>query len=97
MFISNDNVFTGEIMKTAIDLIANLEYKLKNSGLDTIVTLKSDGTTLELEDIMTSRTVAVVKGEDLEDAYANLFNALASSVRRSKNRELDSNSRLTVL
>jgi hypothetical protein len=63
----------------------NLLEKLKDRGISTTVT-DQEGVTIELEDIMTGRNIAVAKGENLEDAYANLFTALASSVRRSKNQ-----------
>ena len=69
---------------TSIDLLAGITTKLKSKGIDVIVT-SGTTTTLEIDDIMTSRTIAVVKGVTLEDAYVNLFAALASSVRRSKN------------
>lgn len=82
---------------TAIDLIANLETKLKNQGIDTEVTIKQNGTTLEFIDLMTSRTIAVTKGENLEDAYANAFVALAGGVRRMKNSQSNEMNRLSVM
>lgn len=82
---------------TAIDLIANLETKLKNQGIDTEVTIKQNGTILEFIDMTNSRTIAVTKGENLEDAYANAFVALAGGIRHMKNYQSNEMNRLSVM
>ena len=70
-------------MENNLNLLALLQKKLFENDLDVILTI-SNKITLELEDMSTKTTVAVVKGENLEDAYANLLGTLASHTRALK-------------
>jgi ribosomal protein L12E/L44/L45/RPP1/RPP2 len=70
-------------MENNLNLLALLQKKLFENDLDVILTI-SNKITLELEDLSTKTTVAVVKGNSLEDAYANLLGTLANNARALK-------------
>lgn len=66
-----------------ITLLAELQRSLFENDIDAIITLGND-VTLEIEDITTKTTIAVVKGSTLEKAYANLLGTLANYTRNLK-------------
>ena len=76
-----------------LNLLTMLQSQLFESGLDTTVTL-GDKVTLEIEDVETCSIVAVVTGESLEAAYANLLGVMSSSVRDAKTGRYEGLSRL---
>lgn len=76
-----------------LNLLTMLQSQLFESGLDTTVTL-GDKVTLEIEDVETCSIVAVVTGESLEAAYANLLGVMSSRVRDAKTGRYEGLSRL---
>ena len=76
-----------------LNLLTMLQSQLFAKGLDTTVTL-GDKVTLEIEDVETCSIVAVVTGESLEEAYANLLGVMSSRVRDAKTGRYDGLSRL---
>lgn len=78
---------------SSLDLLTMLQSRLFSSGLDTTVTLGSK-VTLEVDDIETAKTVAVVTGDSLEEAYANLLGAMSRAVRDTKTGRYQGLSRL---
>lgn len=76
-----------------LNLLTMLQSQLFAKGLDTTVTL-GDKVTLEIEDVETCSIVAVVTGDSLEAAYANLLGVMSSRVRDAKTGRYDGLSRL---
>lgn len=70
-------------MNNDLNLLALLQKELFNNDLDVVITI-GNKITLELEDMSTKTTVAVVKGDNLEQAYANLLGTLANHTRALK-------------
>ena len=66
-----------------LDMLAKLQFSLFKNNLDCLITI-AEKTTISVEDIHTKTTIAVVSGDTLEDAYANLLGVCVSSVRDLK-------------
>lgn len=71
-------------MQTSLDMLAAMQGILLKRGIDTEVSLYHDRTTIALLDTLRGTTIGVATGYDLEEAHANMFAALAESVRSSK-------------
>jgi hypothetical protein len=71
-------------MRNSIDMLAKLQTSLFENEIDTIVSIGSK-ITLELQDMKSKSIIAVVTGDTLEDAYANLLGTLANYTRAVKN------------
>lgn len=69
-----------------INMLAQLQKSLFQNEIDSIITL-GNKVTLEIEDMKTKTTIAVVKGDTLEEAYANLLGTLANHTRMLKTYE----------
>lgn len=78
-------------MLSNINLLTLLQKKLLDNKIDAIITIGSK-VILELEDMETKTIIAVVSGNNLEDAYANMLAALANNIKYNKTNE-----RLSVL
>lgn len=76
-----------------LNMLTLLQMSLFANGLDATVSI-GNKTTLEINDIDTSTTVAVVTGDNLEEAYANLLGAMSRSVRDVKTGRYEGLSRL---
>jgi|11_taG_2_1085331.scaffolds.fasta_scaffold01085_7 hypothetical protein len=76
-----------------LDFLTMMQTSLFAKGLDTTVSIGSK-VTLEIEDVESSKTVAVITGDTLEEAYANLLGAMSGAVRDTKTGRYQGLSRL---
>lgn len=59
------------------------EYNMMNK-IESDVKIDSDGTLLTMTDLTTGKPIGIIKGTNLEDAYAKMFTKMVNHVRLIK-------------
>lgn len=71
------------------------EYNMMNK-IESDIKIDSEGTLLTMTDLVTGKPIGIIRGTNLEDAYAKMFTKMVSHVRLIKMPCIN-NDRLSVL
>lgn len=72
------------VVKSNIDLMSGISTELLNSNVDYEVSFTQDGVTVELMNLVSGESFAVIKRKDMESCFAGLMGLLAKTVMLSK-------------